>query len=232
MAPLRFSSRAHLASRLRISAAALALFAASIAPIAAAQRAQQGQPPATAPVAQPTDDISRMIPPPPQSNEPDGPIWQYKEKVPLSVGEVRRGDTCVTFAPEMSSGDFFDGLQRLDLPSGSMYRKYKQPVTLFPTYIEVLIYVSIHKCDADLYTSAKAPDFVSKIKFRLQWKRDLDMRPADFTIEQVPLNLDDGDDRMLFVMRIKDQNVPLSDHLILSVWNEQGKLLSRMSARL
>jgi hypothetical protein len=173
-----------------------------------------------------------MIPPPPQSNEPDGPIWQYKEKVPFSVGEVRRGDTCVTFAPEMSAADFFDGLQRLDLPSGSMYRKFKQPVTFFPTYIEVLIYVSIHECDAALYTSAKAPDFVSKIKFRLQWKRDLDMRPADFTIEQAPLSLDEGDDRMLFVMRIKDQNVPLSDHLILSVWNERGKLLSRMSARL
>ena len=150
----------------------------------------------------------------------------------MSVGEVRRGDTCVTFAPEMSAGDFFDGLQRLDLPSGPMYRKFKQPVTYFPTYFEVEIYVNIHQCDADLYTSAKAPDFVSKIKFHLQWKRNLDMRPADFTIEQVPLNLDDGDDRLLFLMRIKDDNVPLSDHLILSVWNEQGKLLSRMSARL
>jgi hypothetical protein len=229
MAPLRFSSRPRTASRLRISAVALALF---VAPVAVAQRVQQGQPPATAPVARPTDEVSRIIPPPPQSNEPDGPIWQYKEKVPLSVGEVRRGDTCVTFAPEMSAADFFEGLQRLDLPSGPVYRKLNQTVTFFPTYIEVLIYVNIHQCDTDLYTSAKAPDFVSKIKFRLQWKRDLDMRPADFTIEQVPLNLDEGDDRMLFVMRIKDQNVPLSDHLILSVWNEQGKLLSRMSARL
>ena len=232
MAPLEFFSRPRTASRLRIGAAALVLFGAASAPVAVAQRVQQGQPPATAPVARPTDDISRMIPPPPQSNEPDGPIWQYKEKVPMSVGEVRRGDTCVTFAPEMSAGDFFDGLQRLDLPSGPMYRKFKQPVTHFPTYIEVEIYVNIHQCDADLYTSAKAPDFVSKIRFHLQWKRNLDMRPADFTIEQVPLNLDDGDDRMLFLMRIKDDNVPLSDHLILSVWNEQGKLLSRMSARL
>ncbi len=138
----------------------------------------------------------------------------------------------MTFAPEMSAGDFFDGLQRLDLPSGPMYRKAKQPVTQFPTYVEVEVRVDIHQCDADLYTSAKAPDFVSKIKFRLQWKRDLEMRPADFTIEQIPLNLDEGDDRMLFVMRIKNQNVPLTDHLILSVWNDQGKLLSRMSARL
>jgi hypothetical protein len=203
-----------------------------VAPAAIAQRVQQGPAAPSAPIARPTDDVSRIIPPPPQSNEPDGPIWQYKEKVPLSVGEVRRGDVCVTFAPEMSAGDFFDGLQRLDLPSGPMYRKAKQPVTQFPTYVEVEVRVDIHQCDADLYTSAKAPDFVSKIKFRLQWKRDLEMRPADFTIEQIPLNLDEGDDRMLFVMRIKNQNVPLTDHLILSVWNDQGKLLSRMSARL
>jgi hypothetical protein len=234
MAPLQFSLRSQFASRLRIRAVVVALpllLAAFVAPIAAAQRLQQGQAPSTAPVARPSDDVSRMIPPP-QSDEPDGPIWQYKEKVPLSVGEVRRGDTCVTFSPEMSAGDFFEGLQRLDLPSGSMYRKSKQPVTQFPTYIEVLVYVDSHQCDADLYTSAKAPDFLSKIKFRLQWKRELDMRPADFTLEQVPLNLDEGDYRLLFIMRIKDENVPLTDHLILSVWNEQGKLLSRMSARL
>jgi hypothetical protein len=58
------------------------------------------------------------------------------------------------------------------------------------------------------------------------------MRPADFTIDRVPLNLEEGDNRLLFVLRIKNQDVPLTDHLIVSVTTGQGKLLSRMSARL
>jgi hypothetical protein len=70
------------------------------------------------------------------------------------------------------------------------------------------------------------------MKIRAQWKRNLDMRPADFTIEKVPLNLEEGDNRLLFVLRIKNQDVPLTDHLIVSVTTDHGKLLSRMSARL
>jgi hypothetical protein len=167
-----------------------------------------------------------------QSNEGPAPLWEYKEQVPLSVGEVRRGDTCVTFEPLMQSGDFFEGLQRLDLPSGPMFRKNRTQVTTFPTFLQVDMHVNIHECDSNLYTSAASPDFVAKMKFRAQWKRDLDMRAADFTVERVPLNLEEGDNRMLFVLRLKNQNVPLTDHLIISVWTDHGKLLSRMSARL
>jgi hypothetical protein len=168
----------------------------------------------------------------PQSNEPAGPIWEYKEQVHLSIGEVRRGDTCVTFEPILQAGDFFEGLQRLDLPSGPMYRKNSSQVTTFPTFLQIDVHVNIHECDSNLYTSAPSPDFVAGMKFRAQWKRDLDMRPANFTIESVPLNLEEGDNRLLYVLRIKDQNVPLTDHLIISVWTDRGKLLSRMSARL
>jgi hypothetical protein len=169
---------------------------------------------------------------PEQSNEPPGPIWEYKEKVPLSIGEVRRGGTCVTFEPFLSAGDFFEGLQRLDLPSGPMYRKNSAPVTHFPTYLTIEMHVNIHECDSNLYTSASSPDFVAGMRFRAQWKRNLEMRPADFTIEKVPLNLNEDDNRLLYVLRIKNDDVPLTDHLIISVLTDRGKLLSRMSARL
>jgi hypothetical protein len=167
-----------------------------------------------------------------QANEPLGSVWEYKGKVPLSVGEVRRGDTCVTFEPFLSAGDFFEGLQRLDLPAGPMYRKNSELVTRFPTYLMIELFVNIHQCDSNLYTSAPSPEFVAGMKFRAQWKRNLDMRPADVTIEKVPLNVGEDDNRLMFVLRIKNEDVPLTDHLIISVLSDQGKLLSRMSARL
>jgi len=43
---------------------------------------------------------------------------------------------------------------------------------------------------------------------------------------------EEGDNRMLFVLKIHDKDVPLTDHLIVSVISPQGKLLSRMAGRL
>jgi len=171
-------------------------------------------------------DVSR-------SDDPNGRISQYTESVKLSTGEVRRGDICVTFEPRMESGTFFDGLERIDLDSGVQFRKDSSSVFNFPSYLKIDIHVSVHVCDSNLYTPARSPDFMKGMKFRAQWKRNLDLRPvANITLENVPLSLEEGDNRLLFVLRIRDEDVPLTDHLIISVLTAQGKLLSRMSARL
>jgi hypothetical protein len=52
------------------------------------------------------------------------------------------------------------------------------------------------------------------------------------SIERKPLQMEEGDNRMLYVIKVRDHNVPLSDHLILSVISASGKIMSRMSARL
>jgi hypothetical protein len=171
-------------------------------------------------------DVSR-------SDDPNRRISHYTESVRLSTGEIRRGDTCVTFEPTMESGTFFDGLERIDLDSGVQFRRNSASVLLFPSYLKIDIHVSVHLCDANIYTPARSPDFMKGMKFRAQWKRNLELRPvANITLESVPLNLEDGDNRLLFVLRIRDEDVPLTDHLIISVLTAQGKLLSRMSARL
>ncbi len=71
------------------------------------------------------------------------------------------------------------------------------------------------------------------IHFRVEWKRGLDLRPVvNVSIERIPVMMEQGDNRMLFVVKIRDHDVPLTDHLILSVVGADGKLMSRMSARL
>jgi hypothetical protein len=59
------------------------------------------------------------------------------------------------------------------------------------------------------------------------------LRPvANVLIESKPVSMQEGDNRMLFVLKIRDHDVPLTDHLIISVIGSDGKLMSRMSARL
>lgn len=168
----------------------------------------------------------RPIPSPAQKVE-------YKEVVPLSSGQVRDGDTCVNFDPVMTSGVFFDGLQRHETPFGDEFRKNSQVVKNFPEQITVQLQLSISVCDADLYTPAPAPGFVNGIRFKAQWKRGLYMRPvAQLTIQRVAITSEEGDSRLLFLLKIHDQDIPLTDHLIISVISPQGKLMSRMSGRL
>jgi len=160
-------------------------------------------------------------------------VLEYKEVVPLSSGQVRDGNVCVNFGPVMTAGDFFDGLQRHETASGDEFRKNSQVVRNFPEQITVQVQLSISVCDADIYTPAPAPGFVNGIRFKAQWKRGLAMRPVEqFAIQRVAITSEEGDSRLLFLLKIRDKNVPLTDHLIISVISPQGKLLSRMSGRL
>jgi hypothetical protein len=160
-------------------------------------------------------------------------MHQYKDDVTLSTGQIRTGEVCVNFIPVMQALGFFNGLERIDTPQGSEFRRGSNPVDFFPDYLTIEINIRIEECDANIYTPAKTPDIIKGMQFRVQWKRGLYLRPAaNVTIEHKPLVMEEGDNRMLYVIKVRDHNVPLTDHLILSVISANGKILSRMSARL
>ena len=160
-------------------------------------------------------------------------VVEYTERVPMSTGEVRRGDVCATFYPELESNEFFRGLQRTETDDGRTFRKYSQLVTTYPPQLRIQIDVRISICDADVYTPAPIPDFLKTLHFKVQWKKAMYLRPvASFVVENVPLNLEQSENRRLLVVQIHDSNnVPLTDHLILTILSPDGKILSRMAAR-
>ena len=160
-------------------------------------------------------------------------VVEYTERVPMSTGEVRRGDVCATFYPELESNEFFRGLQRIETDEGRTFRKYSQLVTTYPPQLRIQIDVRISICDADVYTPAPIPDFLKTLHFKVQWKKAMYLRPvASFVVENVPLNLEQSENRRLLVVQIHDSNnVPLTDHLILTILSPDGKILSRMAAR-
>jgi hypothetical protein len=168
-----------------------------------------------------------------QSEGLTGKMHEYRDDVALSTGQIRTGDVCVNFIPVMQSLGFFNGLERIDTSQGSQFRRGSNPVDFFPDYLTIEINIRIEECDSNIYTPAKTPDVVKGMQFRVQWKRGLYLRPvASITIERKPLLMEEGDNRMLYVIRVRDHNIPLTDHLILSVISANGKIMSRMSARL
>jgi hypothetical protein len=161
-------------------------------------------------------------------------IVEYNERVAMSTGQVRKGDICLDFYPDLESDEFFKGLQRIDNEYGSEFQKYSHPVTTYPSRLAIQIDLRTSVCDADVYTPAPVPEFLKTLRFKVQWKRQLYLRPvAGYSVANVPLNLDDDQGRRLLVIQIRDaNNIPLTDHLILTIFSPEGKLLSRMVARL
>jgi len=161
------------------------------------------------------------------------PIVEYKEVVPITSGQIRDGKICINFNPVMTAGDFFDGLQRREIVSGDEFLKNSQIVRTFPDQITVQIQTSITVCDADIYTAAAVPSFFNGLQFKAQWKRGLAMRTvSQIAVQRVMFASEDGNNRLMFLLKIRDHDVPLTDHLIISVMSPQGKLLSRMSGKL
>lgn len=160
-------------------------------------------------------------------------MHEYRDDVALSTGQIRTGDVCVNFIPVLQSLGFFNGLERIDTPQGSEFRRNSQDVDFFPDYLTLEVNIRIEVCDANIYTPAKTPDIIRGMQFRVEWKRGLNLRPvANVSIERKTLQMEEGDNRMLYVIKLRDHRVPLSDHLILSVISASGKIMSRMSARL
>ncbi len=162
-------------------------------------------------------------------------IIEYKERVPMSTGEIRKGEVCATFFPELESDEFFNGLQRIETDTYRSYRKFDHPVTLYPSHLTIQIDVRILLCDADIYTPAPTPDFMKTLHYKLQWKHDLYLRPVlNYVVQSIPLNLPEGgENRRLLVVQIRDAgSIPLTDHLILTILSPEGKILSRMAAHI
>ena len=168
-----------------------------------------------------------------QDQPPPPKVIQHGERVAMSTGQIRKGEICADFYPDLESEEFFNGLQRIDGDRTSEFQKYSRPVTAYPSHLTIQIDVRINVCDANIYTPAVAPDFLKNLHFKVQWKRELYLRPvANYAVESVPLNLSEDDGRRLLVVQIHDDNnVPLTDHLVLTILSPEGKILSRMVAR-
>jgi len=165
---------------------------------------------------------------------PPPKIVEYTERVAMNTGEIRKANVCLTIYPNLESDDFFKGLQRIDRDGIIEFHRYSRTVSTYPAHLTIQIVVSASICDADVYTPVPIPDYLNTLHFKVQWKRGLYLRSVEkFSVESVPTDLETSPNRRQLIIPIHDEHdVPLTDHLILTVLSSDGKILSRMAARL
>jgi len=177
------------------------------------------------------------------------------KEVAMGPGLSRFSDSCLVFAALLSADDFFEGLEVRQSPAGREYRKGSHLVTEFPARVKVTVLTWVWKFGTD---DAENPELATaileKLHFEAKWKTGMKTRPvkelsSNFRQPSAQewkerpdikkfekLGLEPRDPAVegiwIFELTIKDEQVPLTDSLIVTVSSSDGRQIARFSGRL
>jgi len=170
-----------------------------------------------------------------------GATTRYEGTVRFGAQMLRLEDGCAFLDGKVSSGDFFDHLNRTDTAGRFEYRKRGKLVTEYPETVRTSIRIVGNQCTSVLSNS---PSSIFKgdsyaLRFRVEWKDGMQLSPADFdpaSVQCVGYSSVVMPAREVTIpslscqMTVASKGVPLSNHLIVSVFAADGSWLARLSA--
>lgn len=181
----------------------------------------------------------------------DKNVWNYEGGLTvITNGSIIHGP-CFRLAGNVTSGDFFDHLKRIDKESGTIFRLGSQIVQNFPNQLDLAFVVH------DWYDQTCPPreenpgapkyltrEMMSSLHLYLYWKRGVEMRPVGsverkyFDVhELIPLAVTQAHglpDKLEWAYEyiVPSAGVPLTDSLVLVLRDEQNRIVARVAARL
>lgn len=168
---------------------------------------------------------------------------QFELFVPVASQPIKSEQFCGNLGGALSSGEFFDGLQRLGSGKKIEFRKDSQPVKEFPSNIAIALAGDIKPCGeaSESHVDFVQPgngsspravnDFMNGLKFTAVWKNPRGVQPvANWSVtksvsndsawrvnDQIP---------MRFAFQVPSQGVPLTSQLMISVYGPSGVKLA------
>jgi hypothetical protein len=173
---------------------------------------------------------------------------QFELFVPVASQPIKGDQYCGNLSGALSSGEFFDGLQRLGAGRHIEFRKDAQPVKEFPSKIAIALAGNITPCAAGISnapvdfvepgngSSQQAVNqFMDGLKFTAVWKNPRGVQPvSNWSVTKSVSN-----DRswrvndqipMRFAFQVPSQGVPLTNQLVISVYAPSGVKIATFTA--
>jgi hypothetical protein len=164
----------------------------------------------------------------------------YESTVSFGSQLLHLSRGCLSVDGTVASGNFFTGLERNANGGQIEYKKQGQFVTEYPDSLATSIHIAGNAC------SAAAPIWPSifsgnsfAVRFEVEWKDGMKLRPATLSGEpaqcagysSVPIPRENYTIPSLTCrITVDSKGVPLSNHLIVSVFAADGQRLTRISA--
>lgn len=164
--------------------------------------------------------------------------------VPVASQPIKSDQFCGNLSGALSSGEFFDGLQRVGSGRRIEFRKDSQPVKEFPSNIAIALAGDIKPCGSSSSESevdfvqpgnGSSPrainDFMNGLKFTAVWKNPRGMQPvANWSVTKSVSNDSawrvDDQIPMRFAFQVPSQGVPLTSQLMISMYGPTGVKLA------
>lgn len=164
----------------------------------------------------------------------------YDGAIDFGSQVIRLQDGCLDVQGRVTSGDFFEDLQRTETGGQFEFKKRGKLVTEYPESLSTSIRIA-GECAVPLSnppSSVFQGDSYS-LTLQVEWKEGMELRPAALSpvvarcvgSSSIPIPSQGSSIPVVTCqMTVDARGVPLVDHLIVSVFGSDGKLLTRLSA--
>jgi hypothetical protein len=139
----------------------------------------------------------------------------------------------------LGPGSFFKNLQCVDSAENTVFMNDAGEALTFPDRVTITLFI-IGPVPLSEFAQPKKLDaeYMLGLRFSATWKRGVKMRPVnafrELTVSEsqsldfaVPLN---ARQCWIYEFAVEDTDIPLTDHLILSIFSPENKRLARLSS--
>lgn len=178
----------------------------------------------------------------------DKTVWNYEGGVLFETDGSLPNGVCFRIYGVMNSGEFFDGLKRIDTDDGTQFRLGTETVTKFPDSVTVSFSIRDQLCPPGVqqigtrkYMTQK---MIDELRLSLYWKHGVDLKPVKGA-EEVASHVDriqpyatsltaelPARYEWTFEFTVPSAGAPLMDSLAFVFRTPDGHIAARVAARL
>lgn len=184
----------------------------------------------------------------PKRNKHEKDVWNYDGGVFFVTDGSLPNGVCFRVSGRMNSGDFFDGLQRIDTEQSTVFRRGMQSVTKFPESVTVRFSIRDELCPSGVkqvgtraYMTQK---MIDDVRLSIYWKHGVELRAVK-NVKEVDSRVDRIEPyaaslaadlparyEWSYELVVPSAGVPLSDSLAFIFRTPDGRIAARVAARL
>ncbi len=166
----------------------------------------------------------------------------YSDRMAFGHQELVIGNSIALFAGSLRAKNFFSGLEKSAGPAGVTFSRLGVPIEYYPEILSVervayeprLARKKLKTKKGEAWPADPIPELMDSLRFKAEWKRGMELRPVDgissTRVLGEPGSIDGIREQWTFRFLISAENVPLTDHLIMTVLSSDNTMLLRMAA--
>lgn len=159
-----------------------------------------------------------------------------------SHSQAKLGDVDFSITSKMSAGNFFQGLEYIRGDSEGLspdeFRKDSRVVSQFPEELEIVVgfvtLAGLRRKPSHLPSVPEVEELSRSLEFDASWKTGVELHPAELTAlpemaKKPTPGKQEGFIGWSYIFHVRAKNVPLTDHLVISVFGPGKKFLGRVT---